>query len=77
MIKIRLYCGEIGDCDLKEYKLFYKLRNKENRTQSEELLLKYHKILSAISEILVDESKMHMNSETAIDKIRIIISENI
>lgn len=62
---------------MKEYKLFYKLRNKENRTQSEELLLKYHKILSAISEILVDESKMHMNSETAIDKIRIIISENI
>lgn len=62
---------------MKEYELFYKLRHKEDKTQEEELLLKYHRLLTTISEVLVDESKLHINKEDALNKIRNYMSENM
>lgn len=62
---------------MEEYKLFYELRHKKNKTQVDELLLKYDKTLKIISEILVDESKLHISSEMAIDKIRNYMIENM
>lgn len=62
---------------MKEYKLFYNLRHKENKTQEDKLLLKYRELLGTISEVLVDESKCHLTQEEALNKIRKYISENM
>lgn len=62
---------------MEDYKLFREIRHKEQRTQTEELLLQYRKALATISEILVDESKMHISSEKALEKIHEVVSNNI
>lgn len=62
---------------MEEYKLFRELRHKQDKTQVEELLLKYRKTITTISEILVDESKMHISSEKTLKKIHNVINDNI
>jgi hypothetical protein len=62
---------------MEEYKLFYELRHKQNKTQTEELLLNYRKTLAVIGEILVDESKVHISSEKAINQIREYMNKNM
>lgn len=56
---------------------FRELRNKENKTEVEWELLKYYYAMCQISEILVDESKMHIESDYAVDKIRKILNSNL
>ena len=62
---------------MKEYKLMREIRNKENKSQTEEILLNYQKVIEYISEVLVDETKWHMSSEEAIELIREYMSKNI
>ncbi|GAB6443462.1 hypothetical protein bcgnr5369_08720 [Bacillus cereus] len=53
------------------------IRKKEVKTEAEELLLQYHKTIAYVSELLVEESKMHYSSEEAIDKIRNYLKKNL
>ncbi|PDZ94357.1 hypothetical protein CON36_34240 [Bacillus cereus] len=53
------------------------IRKKEVKTEAEEILLQYHKTIAYVSEILVEESKMHYSSEEAIDKIRNYLKKNL
>lgn len=57
--------------------LMREIRKKEVKTETEELLLQYHKTIAYVSEILVEESKMHYSSEEAIDKIRNYLKNNL
>ena len=52
------------------YEYWFNLRDKENRTFEEELLLLYRNQASALSNILIDESKRDISSHYAINKIR-------
>lgn len=53
------------------------IRKKEVKTEAEELLLQYHKAIAYVSEILVEESKMHYSGEEAVDKIRNYLKKNL
>jgi len=53
------------------------IRHKKDRTNADRLLLKYHNVLCIISEILVEESKVHISSEEAIIDIRRFMDANL
>jgi hypothetical protein len=55
--------------------LLYSIKTKEQKTDTEKLLLHYRRILTLISCVLVDESKEHFSKQIAIDKIRMYIRE--
>lgn len=55
---------------MEDYKLLHEIKNKKEKTNTEKLLLHYHNILSEISCILVDESKLHIDEICAITDIR-------
>lgn len=46
------------------------IRKKEMKTPEERMLIQYHEAMAFISEVLVEESKLHYSSEDAIEKIR-------
>lgn len=50
--------------------LALQLKKKDDRTEVEEAFLQQHKVLAIISEVLVEESKLHISSEEAVVKIR-------
>lgn len=56
--------------------LLSEIKNKENRTRTEELLLKDEEIINHILDILVEESVGHIWHEGAIKKIKEYISVN-
>lgn len=56
-----------------DYKFWRNLRNKENKTEEELLLLKLHESVAIISEILVDYDKCHYSEGKAIEEIRNIL----
>lgn len=62
---------------MEKYELLFELYRKQNKTQIEEMLLRYDKILTIITEILVDESKKHRTSEKAIEDIREYLNKNM
>lgn len=51
-------------------KYIINLRKKENKTNEEIAFLEMYKTLFNISEVLVDESKWHLTSKQAIEKIK-------
>lgn len=55
---------------MKDLLLLQEVRFKENKTDVEELLLKYSHSLVYISEILISESKQHISNKEALNKIR-------
>jgi hypothetical protein len=56
--------------------LYLQLINKEEKSNVEWELLKVYKTMSMISEILVEESKLHISSEDAIIDIRNCMNQN-
>lgn len=56
-----------------DYKFWRNLRNKENKTEEELLLLKLHESLAIVSEILVSYDKCHYSEGKAIEEIRNIL----
>lgn len=60
---------------MKECRLLYQTRQKENKTDVEKLMLLYYNVLTIISSILVDESKLHISKELALEKIHEAMSE--
>lgn len=57
--------------------LIRSVEKKENKSKLDWTLLAYHKTLAIISEILVSESKLHLSSEEAIEKIRNCMNDNL
>jgi hypothetical protein len=53
-----------------DYKFWRNLRNKENKTEEEILLLKLKNTIGTISEILVSNSKLHCTDERALQDIK-------
>ena len=51
-------------------KYLISLKRKENLINEENAFLEIYKVLSIISDILVDESKQHLTSSRAVDIIR-------
>lgn len=60
-----------------DFDLISEIREKETKSETEWVLLKYHSCLALISEVLVSESKCHISSEEAIRKIREHMNENL
>lgn len=58
-------------------KLLRGLRQKENKSEVEQVALNYSECIANISEILVDESKKHLSSDEAIYKIREYMANNL
>lgn len=52
------------------------IRKKETKTEAEELVIHYHRAMAFISEVLVEESKLHYSSEDAVEKIREYLCKN-
>lgn len=57
--------------------LIREIEKKTEKSEVEHVLLKYYYTFSIISEILVDESKLHISSEGAICKIREQMNDNL
>ena len=58
-------------------RVLYNIRHKENKTEEDELLLNYRRTLASISNILVSQSKGHIEDEYAIEKIRELTVDSI
>ena len=65
------------DNKISETRLIHELRHKENKTQAEDLLLRYWHAISSICEITVQESKRHIEPDMAIERVREYIGEAI
>lgn len=57
--------------------LLREIRHKQDKTPTEELLLKYHYVIANINEILVSESKWHIKPDKAIKEIRQIMRDKL
>lgn len=53
-----------------------KVKKKENKTLTEEMMLDYYKRLSIISEIIVSNSKCHLTDKKTIKEIKRILDVN-
>lgn len=53
-----------------------KVRKRENKTLTEEMMLDYHKRLTMISEVLVSNSKCHITNYETIEEIKRILYSN-
>lgn len=62
---------------MEDFDLVRGIRNKEEKSEMEHVLLKFYYSLAMISEILVEESKLHISSEDAISKIRENLQSNL
>lgn len=59
------------------FDLIRKVKDTENKSEAEYELLRYHGVISVISELLVQESKAHMTSEETVLAIRACLNENL
>lgn len=57
--------------------LIRKIRRKEDKTETEELVCDFYECFFYVSEILVEESKLHIDSEEAILLIREHMNKNL
>lgn len=57
--------------------LIHTLRKKEDKNEVEHEFLKQSFVLSMISEILVDVSKLHLTGDEGIQEIRKCLQENM
>lgn len=58
-------------------KILREIRNKEEKTEVDEIALRYYGALATISEYLVSASKWHIDDTKAVAKIREIIRDTI
>lgn len=60
-----------------EYDIINSIKKKTEKTEMEYMLLKYHYTLSIITNISIEESKMHISSEEALEQIRQCMRDNL
>lgn len=60
-----------------DVEIYFQLMDKEDKSEIEWELIKSYKILAMISDILVEESKLHLSSKDAIWEIRKYMNDNL